>query len=81
MKRNKEANIMLIEVINQRDELIGILKAIINKFNMQQISVSRQEISNASQYDIYTKKELLENATIYQLIDKNKFLESYKGDK
>lgn len=81
MKRNKEAQKMLTEVINQREELIGILKAIINKFNTQEIMVSRQEINNASKYEIFIKNNLLENAKTYQLIDNEKILESYKGDK
>lgn len=68
----------LRELIRERDETINILKAIINKFGSQEISVSQQEISNASKYQIYVKNEYLRNAKIYQLVDNEKFLESYK---
>ena len=68
----------LRELIKERDEAIDIIKAIINKFGSQEISVTRQEINDASKYQIYVKTDYERFGRIYQLIDNNKFLESYK---
>lgn len=76
--KNKE---IINELIMERDELLGILKAIINKFDKQEIIVSKQEINNAWDYEIYIKKEILSNSKIYQLINKEEFLKSYSRNK
>ena len=77
MKKKK----IIEELLMQRDELLGILKAIINKFDKQEIIVSRQEISNVRDYEIYIKNEILSNSKIYQLINKDVFLKSYNRNK
>ena len=57
------------EKINQREELLKILKAIINKFIDQQIVVSHQELKDVEDYDIFISKEILQDAKRYQLIN------------
>ena len=79
--KNKDKEIMLSEIIKQRDELYDLLKAIINKFGEQEIVVSRQEINNAKRGQIYVSKELLRDANKYQLVFEENFLNSYKQDR
>lgn len=64
----------------ERDELYDLLKAIINKFDSQEIVISQQEINNTKRGQIYVSKELFKNAKKYQLIFEEKFLNSYKEE-
>ena len=66
------------ELKNERDELLKILKAIINKFGKQEMVVSNEEIEKAKQYQLYVSNEYLSFAKRYQLINPREILDSYK---
>ena len=65
----------------ERDELYDILKAIINKFGVGEIVISRDEIRRTKQAKIYVSRELLRDAKKYKLIWEENILSSYKEDR
>ena len=78
MTFKKQKKILLRELKNERDELLNVLKAIINKFGKQEMIVSDEEIAKAEQYQLYVSNEYLSCAKRYQLINPREILDSYK---
>lgn len=78
MTFKKEKKQLIREFKNERDELLDIVKAIINKFGKQEITVSEEEIEKAKQYQLYVSNEYLSLSKRYQLINPREILESYK---
>lgn len=81
MTFKKEKKQLLREFKNERDELLDILKAIINKFSKQEMIVSDEEIAKSKQYQLYVSNEYLSCAKRYQLINPKEILESYREEK
>ena len=81
MTLKKEKKILLRELKNERDELLNVVKAIINKFGKQEIIVSEEEIEKAKQYQLYVSNDYLRFAKRYQLINPREILDSYREEK
>lgn len=77
----KEKKQLIRECIKERDELLGILKAIINKFGKQEMIVSEEEIEKAKQYQLYVSNGYLSFSKRYQLINPREILDSYREEK
>lgn len=63
-----------------KDDLMNLVKAIINKFGEKQITVSEEEIQRVKNLELYVMDDIMRFAKRYELIDKNKLLHSYKED-
>ena len=59
-------------------ELLTVLKAIINKFNKQEIIIDRKEMSEAEAYRLTKTNEWLSSGMIYRTISEKCLLDSYK---
>lgn len=81
MTLKKQKKHVIRELKNERDELLGVLKAIINKFGKKEIVVSDEEIAKAKQYQMYVADEYLSLSKKYKLINPREIFDSYKGDK
>lgn len=60
-----------------RDDLVQLIKAIINKFGTKEITVDIKEIENAKQLELYVTDEILRRARKYQVINPKQLLHSY----
>ena len=61
-----------------KDELMNVIKAIINKFETKEITITDDELYGAKQYEIYVTEDILRFAKKYQLINPKKLLHKYK---
>lgn len=57
---------------------MNVIKAIINKFETKEITITGDELYGAKQYEIYVTEDILRFAKKYQLINPKKLLHSYK---
>ena len=63
-----------------KEDLLNIIKAIINKFTTQEIIINHEELENAKIYELYVTKEITRFATKYQIVNPKEFLKSFKEE-
>lgn len=63
-----------------KDDLMQLVKAIINKFGTQEITVSPDEIEYAKQFELYVTNDIMSFNKIYRLVNPKQLLHSYKEE-
>ena len=63
-----------------KDDLMNLVKAIINKFGTQEITISEEEIECAKQFQLYVTNDILSFNKIYRLVHPKQLLHSYKEE-
>ena len=82
-KRLKRENKMLNDAYFKnayKDELMQLVKAIINKFGTQEITISPDEIEKAKQFEIYVTNDIMSFSKIYRLVHPKQLLHSFKKE-
>lgn len=64
----------------REEEILTILKAIINKFSKQEIVIDEREITEAKEYKLIKQNEWLSNAKVYRTLNPKCLLDSYKEE-
>jgi len=61
-----------------RDDLLQLIKAIINKFQTKEIVITLQEIREAEEMQLYVEDEYLRHARKYKVINPIQLLQSFE---
>ena len=64
-----------------RDDLMQLIKAIINKFGAKEIVITHKEIEEAKELQLYVEDEYLRNARKYKVINPMQLLHSFEEEK
>lgn len=62
------------------EELLNIIKAIINKFAQSEIIVNKEEMLQAKQCKLIEQRDLLSNSKIYRSVNERAILDSFKEE-
>lgn len=82
-KRLKSENKMLNDEYFKnayKDDLMNLVKAIINKLGTQEITISSDEIKKAKQFEIYVTNDIMSFSKIYRLVHPKQLLRSFKEE-
>lgn len=82
-KRLKSENKMLNDEYFKsahKDDLMNLVKAIINKFGTQEITISEEEIECAKQFQLYVTNDILSFNKIYRIVHPKQLLHSFKKE-
>lgn len=82
-KRLKSENKMLNDEYFKnayKDDLMNLVKAIINKFGTQEITISEKEIEYAKQLQLYVTNDILSFNKIYRIVHPKQLLYSFKKE-
>lgn len=63
-----------------RDDLMQLIKAIINKFGAKEIVITHKEIEEAKELQLYVEDEYLRYARKYKVINPKALLHSFKEE-
>ena len=63
-----------------KDDLMNLVKAIINKFGEKQITVSDDEINRVKDFQLYVTDDIMRFAKKYELIEPRNLLYSFKKE-
>lgn len=63
-----------------KDDLMNLVKAIINKFGTQEITISEKEIEYAKQFQLYVTNDILSFNKIYRTVHSKQLLHSFKKE-